>query len=85
MPRNVVTVRRRRSLWRRTSNRDAQDLVLAELGRRYRVRRREDRTGVEIDFPKQLGRREAKDRVVAELARIEPSWSRLFVVYPRAP
>jgi hypothetical protein len=82
VPRNVVTVWRRRSLLRRASRRDAQDLVLAELGRRYRVRWRSDEEGVEIDFPKRLGRRMARDRVVDDLAQIEPEWARLFAVYP---
>jgi len=82
VPRNVVTVTRRRSLLRRTSRRELQDLVLAELGLRYRVRRRADGRGVEIDFPKRLGRREARDRVIDDLTKIEAAWPRLFAVYP---
>jgi hypothetical protein len=60
-----------------------QNLVLAELGRRYRVRSRADGKGVEIDFPKRLGRGPARDRVVEDLATIEPEWPRLFAVYPK--
>lgn len=37
---------------------------------------------MEIDFPNSLGRRAAKDEIVAELARIDPDWQRLFVVHP---
>jgi hypothetical protein len=83
VPRNVVTVVRRKTILPRgTRRRERQDLVLARLGERYRVRWLPDGEGAEIDFPKRLGRRPAKDRVVNDLAEIEQDWRRLFKVYP---
>jgi len=83
VPRNVVTVVRRRSILpRRAGRTERQDHALAQLEERYRVVPR-DGEGVEIHFPNALGKRAAKEQVVAELERIEPAWSRLFVVYPR--
>jgi hypothetical protein len=46
------------------------------------VRPRDADAGLEVDFPKALGGRAAKDQVLAELDRIDPRWRRLFVVYP---
>ena len=75
---------RRRSLLRRGHRRrERQDLALGGLGERYTVRWRADRDGLEIDFPKGLGGVAARERVVDDLARIEPDWKRLLVVYPR--
>jgi hypothetical protein len=83
MPRNVVTVVRRRTILPRgTRWRERQDLALAQLAGRYRVRWLPDGEGAAIDFPKRLGRRPAKDRVANDLAEIEQDWRRLFKVYP---
>jgi hypothetical protein len=78
-----VSVIRRRWLVPVRNRRERQDRALASLGERRRVRRRVEDDGVQIDFPKSLGRRAAKEQIVAELAEIEPAWRRLFVVYPR--
>jgi hypothetical protein len=83
VPRNVVTVMRRRSLLRPRARRELQTAVLTELSRRRTVRWRPRADGVEVDFPKRLGEREAKQRVLDDLAAIDPDWQRLFVVYPR--
>jgi hypothetical protein len=69
-----VPVRRRRS---------RQDRALASLGERHRVRWRAEGDGVQIDFPKSLGSRAARDTIVADLAEIESAWRRLFLVYPK--
>ena len=82
MPRNVVTVIRRRIVLARGDRRGRQARALASLSERHRLRWREQKDGVEIDFPKSLGRRVAKERIVAELTEIDPAWRRLFVVYP---
>jgi hypothetical protein len=82
VPRNVVTVVPRRLVLPTRRNRQARETILEELGQRYRLRHRDD-GGTAIDFPKRLGRRAARDQVVAELGRIDPRWSRLFVVYPK--
>jgi hypothetical protein len=82
MPRNVVSVIRRRRLVLVRDRRGRQDRALASLSERHRVRWRAEGDGVQIDFARSLGRRAAKDRVVADLAEIEPAWRRLFVVYP---
>jgi len=74
---------RRRWLVGVRDRRIRQDRALASLGERHRVRWRPEGDGVEIDFANALGRRAAKDRIVADLTEIEPAWRRLFVVYPR--
>ena len=56
--------------------------MLSRLAELHRVHVRDD-GGFEIAFPRPLGRRAAKEQVLAELAGIDPGWSRLFVVYPR--
>ncbi len=77
-----MSVIRRRWFVPVRDRRSRQDRALASLGERHRVRWRAEGDGVQIDFPKSLGRRAAKDAVVADLAEIESAWRRLFVVYP---
>src|SRR6266540_3347181 len=56
--------------------------VEQELTERFRARLDRDaaRT-IEIDFPKRLPPRSAKQQVTDELDRIDPRWRRLFVLY----
>jgi hypothetical protein len=78
MPRNVVTLVPRFDLVGRRAQ--AREHLLETLGRRYRLRRVENR--VEIDFPKRL-ETEAKAQVAAELDRVDADWRRVFRLYPR--
>jgi hypothetical protein len=57
----VVSVIRRRRLVPVRDRRERQDRTHASLGERHHVRWRPEGDGVEIDFPKPLGRRAAKD------------------------
>jgi hypothetical protein len=84
VPRNVVTVARRRTwtFWRGSDRVERQDRAVVALTERFRLRASERGDRFEIDFPKSLERRAAKAEVVAELERIDPDWGRLFVVYP---
>jgi hypothetical protein len=77
MPRRGLPFRRS------ADRRERRERVLADLGERYRLMPREQDDGVEIHFPRAVGRRAAKSEVVAELERIDSGWSKLFVVYPR--
>jgi hypothetical protein len=56
--------------------------VLLQLRELHRARPRPAGDGIQIDFPKKIGRRQARARVVEDLDRIEPDWRRLFAVYP---
>jgi hypothetical protein len=82
VPRNIVTVMPRRFALPTRRNRETDRKVRERLARRYRPRPRAD-GGIEIDFPKRVGRRAAKDEVLAELERVDPRWARVFVVHPR--
>ena len=76
MPRSLALPTRR--------NRDARNKIVAALDESYRPRqqRRGKREWWEIDFPKTLDGREAKERVIPDLDRIDRKWRRLFVLYP---
>jgi hypothetical protein len=82
VPRNVVTLVPRRGLFGRGARKEAQHAIVARLGERFRPRVIDEGRRVELDFPKQTPRREAKERVAAELDKIDPRWRRLFALYP---
>ncbi len=80
MPRNVVTLVPRLLVWPSEKNRSAREAILVRLGERYRPRREDG--NAELDFPKRMSGRAAKNQIAAELDRIDPRWRRLFVLYP---
>jgi hypothetical protein len=80
VPRNVVTLTPRIFTLPRRGNNQARQEILDELRQLYRPREAPDK--IEIDFPKKLGGRAAKDQVAADLDRINPRWRWLFVLYP---
>ena len=83
MPRNVVTVRLRALRLPTRRNRNTRERVEQALRDRFRARvDREAARTIEIDFPKRLPQRSAKQQVTDELNRIDPRWRRLFVPYP---
>jgi hypothetical protein len=82
MPRNVVTLTRRRVVLPTKRNRTACERVERALVDRYRVRRESTPERIEIDFPKSAPRRAAKVEIASELDRIEPRWKRLYMLYP---
>ncbi len=83
VPRNVVTLSRRSLVLPSRANRDARKDIISALGETYRLRQQDSRgKWWELDFPKSVGRRAAKERVSADLDRIDPLWRRLFVLYP---
>ena len=79
MPRNVVTLTPRGP---RQRNRAARERIERTLVDTYRAHRERDPDRIEIDFPKRGPRRAAKEEVAAALDAIEPSWRRLYVLYP---
>jgi hypothetical protein len=54
--------------------------VTSGLKKRFRCRVEAD--SLQIDFPKRYGSAAAKRDVIAELDRIDPTWPRLFRIYP---
>jgi len=80
VPRNVVTLTPRILTLPRRGNAEARQEIVAGLRKAYRPR--ESAGQIEIDFPKNVGGRAAKDQVVAELDRLDPHWRRLYVLYP---
>ena len=81
MPRNVVTLRRRTLVLPTRRNREARDRIEGALEDAFRARREGD--ALQMDFSKREVPRTAKERVAAELDRIDPSWRRLYSLYPR--
>jgi len=84
VPRNVVSLVPRRLVLPTRRNKERQQKVIAALDELYRPRRTQDghRVTLELDFPRSLSKREAKERVAAELTGIDARWRRLFVLYP---
>ena len=82
MPRNVVTLTPRLLVLPIKRNRAARERIERALVDTYRARREADPERIEIDFPRRAPRRAAKDKIAAELDRIEPRWKRLYVPYP---
>ncbi len=63
-------------------NGEARLKVESEVVEQFRARRESDPDRLEIDFPKQLAKRDAKNRVVEALDAVEPRWRRVFALYP---
>ena len=82
MPRNVVTLAPRLLVLPTRRNDERRQAIIDALAVRYRIRVSEHPKKVEIDFPKRLGHRAARDEVMAELDRLEPTWRGFFVLYP---
>jgi hypothetical protein len=83
VPRNVVTLRLRPLRLPTRRNRKTRERVEQALRDRFRARIDRDPTRtIEMDFPKRLPPRSAKQQVTDELNRIDPRWRRLFVLYP---
>jgi len=49
---------------------------------RYRARSGTDPERIEMDFPKSLGGRGAKEEVIEALDSTDPRWRRVFTLYP---
>jgi hypothetical protein len=81
MPRNVVTLAPRASLFRRKKHDEARTRIAALLAQRFRPRYREDGV-IQIDFPKRYSARQAKGQVAIELDQIDRNWSRYYRLYP---
>jgi len=84
VPRNIVTLVPRRLVLPTSRNKERQQRIVAAIHEHYRPRSTQDghRVAWELDFPRSLGKREAKEQVAAELTAIDPRWRRLFVLYP---
>jgi hypothetical protein len=82
MPRNVVTLTRRRFVLPARRNRSARERIERDLVERHRARRESDPERLVIDFPKHDPHRAAKEVIAAELDQVEPRWRRLYVLYP---
>ena len=82
VPRNVVTLVPRLLVLPTRRNDEHRQAIIDALAVRYRIRVSDNPKKVEIDFPKRLSHRAAKDDVMAELDRLEPTWRRFFVLYP---
>jgi hypothetical protein len=83
VPRNVVTVSARAFRLPTRRNRDTEDKVEQALVERFRARaERSPVLHIKIDFPKRESHRAAKERVAAELDRIDARWRRVFKLYP---
>src|SRR5688572_30396376 len=81
MPRNVVTLAPRASLFRRRKHDQARARIAGLLAQRFRPRYREDGL-IQIDFPKTYSARQAKGDVAIELDRIDQDWPRYYRLYP---
>jgi hypothetical protein len=81
MPRNVVTLTPRLLVLPIKRNRAACERIERALVDKYSARREADPEHIEVDFPA-APRRAAKNKIAAELNRIEPRWRRLYVLYP---
>ena len=68
-------------LFFRGRKREAQRVITQQLQANFKPRYEPDGS-VEIDFSKQSDLRADKERVAAELDRIDPGWPRLFRLYP---
>jgi hypothetical protein len=82
VPRNVVTLSSRLLVLPTRKNREARRAITAALGDRYPALSSDGGKRLAIHFPKDVGRRAAKDEVTAALDRIDVRWRRFFVLHP---
>ena len=82
MPRNVVTLVPRGLFFRKRNHPEARKAIRSYLEDRFRGRVSERSDCVEVDFPKRMGGRAAKDEVAAALDEFDPQWRRLYDLFP---
>jgi hypothetical protein len=82
VPRNVVTLSPRRLSLPTRRNRETRRRIEEMVIERYRARVEHDPERIEIDFPKRVGGRAAKDEVTEALDAVDRNWRRIFVLYP---
>jgi hypothetical protein len=82
VPRNVVTLVRRTRLLPIRRSEEICNTVAAYAIERYRARVETDPWRIEIDFPKRVGGRPAKEDVAGSLDRVVPGWRRVLELYP---
>jgi hypothetical protein len=64
-------------------NRKTRERVWSAILERYRGRPESGPERIEFDFPRDFGRRAARDEVMAALNEIDLDWPRVFALYPR--
>jgi hypothetical protein len=82
MPRNVVTLSPRPLVLPIRRNRETRERIEQVVVERYRARIEKNPERIEMDFPKRLGGRAAKNEVIRTLDATDPRWRRVFVLYP---
>jgi hypothetical protein len=82
MPRNVVTLCRRVLALATSRNRQTRERVESWAIETRRARRETNPQRLEIDFPKQKGKRAAKTQIAEALDHVDPRWRKGFVLYP---
>lgn len=82
MPRNVVTLTPRVLKLPTRRNSETRRRVEEMMVERFRARVERDPKRIEMDFPKQIGARAAKNEVAHALDATVPRWRRVFALYP---
>jgi hypothetical protein len=82
VPRNVVTLTPRVLTLPTRRNRETRARIERFVVERYRARLESDPERIEMDFPKSVGGRAAKNEVSQALDSVDPRWRRAFTLYP---
>jgi hypothetical protein len=82
LPRNVVTLSPRLLSLPTRRNRELRQRIEGIAVERYRARVENSPDRIEMEFPKEMGGRAAKNEVMQALDAAEPKWRRVFVLYP---
>lgn len=83
MPRHVVTLSRRVLVLPTHRNEETRQRIEQMVVDRFRARVERDPDRIEMDFPKRMDRREARDKVAQALNATDARWRRVFVLYPK--
>jgi hypothetical protein len=82
VPRNVVTLAPRVLTLPSRRNRETRNRVERVVVGRFRARIETHPDRIEMDFPKRMGGRAAKNEVMRALDAADPRWRRLYILYP---
>ena len=82
MPRNVVTLSPRILVLPTRRNQETRRRIEQLVVERFRARIEGVPERFEMDFPKRVGGRAAKNEVTEALDATDPRWRRVFVLYP---